>query len=99
QNSGRAWRTASVPPSLLGEIVVDMQRRGPAGWILTSDYDVGEDRSKVVETHDGGATWSEATSPCMRKEKAFGLEVGPFIFEEHVSPIDSSRVWLLCLTE
>jgi hypothetical protein len=99
EDAGRRWHTAPLPPAIHPDFVVDMQRRGTAGWILTSDYVVGEERSELVQTHDGGATWSEVDSPCMRKARAFGHSIGPFIFEEHLSPIDSSRVWLLCLTE
>ncbi|MDP9342898.1 MAG: hypothetical protein M3Q23_12565 [Actinomycetota bacterium] len=98
-DAGHSWRTVPLPSGIHDDFVVDFQRIGSAGWILTSDYVVGEDRSTLLETHDGGATWSETDSPCMRKAKVGDQYVGPFIFEEHVSAIDASRVWLLCLTE
>ncbi len=97
QDGGRRWQTAPLPRSIHSDFIVDLERRGSVGWILTSDSIVDERRSQLVETHDGGATWSVRQSPCMGKARAFGHPIGPHIFEEHLSAIGPSRVWLLCL--
>jgi len=96
-DAGAAWHGARLPSGLSGPDL-QMERRGSTGWILSSG-DTTSKQSRLVVTHDGGSSWSALDNPCLARVDQAGTTIGPFVFEEHLSAVDPSTLWLMCLVE
>jgi photosystem II stability/assembly factor-like uncharacterized protein len=83
-DGGASWSWTHVSMVGFGAQIV---RLGPAtGWILEWQPGAQGGSSKLVVTHDGGATWVTLTPPCPAEDS----------FEDRMAALPDGTLWVIC---